>query len=80
MPFHRLIALRLSEWISFFLEIVPPRSRRSFLELLCGCLISPEGWVTRALSNISLRCHWTTYYKLLERGSLHTQALALAGL
>jgi hypothetical protein len=78
MPFHRLVALRLSEWISCFLEVVPPRSRRSFLELLCGCLISPEGWVTRVLSNISLRCHWTTYYKLLERGSLRTQALAIA--
>ncbi len=78
MPFHRLVALRLSEWISCFLTVVPPRSRRSFLELLCGCLISPEGWVTRALSNISLRCHWSTYYKLLERGSLHTQALAIA--
>ena len=78
MPFHRLVALRLSEWVSCFLEVVPPRSRRSFLELLCGCLISPEGWVTRVLSNLSLRCHWTTYYKLLERGSLRTQALAIA--
>ena len=78
MPFHRLVSLRLSEWISYFLTVVPPRSRRSFLELLCGCLISPEGWVTRALSRISLRCYWTTYYKLLERGSLRTQALATA--
>ncbi|MDA8153916.1 MAG: transposase [Acidithiobacillus sp.] len=57
---------------------MPPRSRRSFLELLCGCLISPDGWVTRALSHISLRCHWTTYYKLLERESLRTQVLAIA--
>ncbi|MBN6740579.1 hypothetical protein JKG47_08560 [Acidithiobacillus sp. MC6.1] len=78
MPFHRLVALRLSEWISYFLTVVPPRSRRSFLELLCGCLVSPEGWVTRALSSISFRCHWTTYYKLLERESLRTQALAIA--
>nr|WP_278667084.1 transposase [Acidithiobacillus ferriphilus] len=78
MPFHRLVTLRLSEWISYFLAVVPPRSRRSFLELLCGCLVSPEGWVTRALSSISLRCHWTTYYKLLERESLRTQALAIA--
>ena len=78
MPFHRLVALRLSEWVSYFLTVVPPRSRRSFLELLCGCLISPEGWVTRALGSISLRGHWTTYYKLLERGSLRTQGLAVA--
>ena len=78
MSFQRLVTLRLSEWISYFLAAVPPRSRRSFLELLCGCLISPDGWVTRALSHISLRCHWTTYYKLLERESLRTQVLAIA--
>ncbi len=78
MLFHRLVSLRLSEWIPYFLTVVPPRSRRSFLELLCGSLISPEGWVTRALCSISLRCHWTTYYKLLERESLRTQALAQA--
>ncbi len=77
MSFQRLVTLRLSEWISCFLAAVPPRSRRSFLELLCGCLISPDGWVTRALSHISLRCHWTTYYKLLERESLRTQVLAI---
>ncbi|WP_010637808.1 transposase [Acidithiobacillus thiooxidans] len=78
MSFQRLVTFRLSEWISYFLAAVPPRSRRSFLELLCGCLISPDGWVTRALSHISLRCHWTTYYKLLERESLRTQVLAIA--
>ncbi|MDD3761600.1 MAG: transposase [Acidithiobacillus sp.] len=78
MPFLRLVALRLSEWISYFLTVVPPRSRRTFLELLCGCLISPESWVTRALSSISLRSHWSAYYKLLERRSLRTQALAVA--
>lgn len=78
MPFHRLIIRRLSEWISCFLEVVPPRSRRTFLELLCGCLISPEGWVTRAIGSITRRSHWTTYFKLLERESLRTQALAMA--
>ena len=72
MLFHRLVVLRLSGWISYFLTVVPPRSRRSFVELLCGCLISPEGWVTRTISGISLRCHWITYYKLLEREPLRT--------
>ncbi|QFX96469.1 IS701 family transposase [Acidithiobacillus thiooxidans] len=78
MSFQRLVTLRLSEWITYFLAAVPPRSRRSFLELLCGCLISPDGWVTRALSHILLRCHWSTYYKPLERESLRTQVLAIA--
>ncbi len=70
-------AWRLSKWISYFLTVVPPRSRRNFLELLCGCLISPEDWVSLVLSSISFRCHWTTFYKLLERESLRTQALAI---
>jgi hypothetical protein len=45
---------------------------------LCGCLISPEGWVTRAISAINRGRHWTTYYKLLERGSLRTLRIAQA--
>jgi len=66
----------LSEWITFLLAAVPPRSRCTFIELLCGCLMSQDGWVTRAISVIARKCHWTTYFKLLERGSLKTQALA----
>ena len=68
----------LSIWITHLLTAVPPRSRATFIELLCGCLISPEGWVTRAISAITRRSHWTTYYKLLERGSLRTLRLAQA--
>jgi hypothetical protein len=80
MSFYRLVVFHLSEWISHFLAVVPPRSRRSFLELICGCLISPDGWVTRAIGSISPRGHWTTYYKLLERESLRSQVLAVAQL
>lgn len=46
--------------------------------MLCGCLIFPEGWVTRAISAFVRGRHWTTYYKLLERGSVRTLRLALA--
>ena len=66
----------LSEWITFLLVAVPPRSRCTFIELLCGCLMSQDGWVTRVISIIARKCHWATYFKLLERGSLKTQALA----
>ncbi|HEX5637484.1 MAG TPA: transposase [Gammaproteobacteria bacterium] len=60
------------------LTAVPLRARATFVELLCGCLISPEGWVTRAISAITRGRHWTTYYKLLERGSVRTLRLARA--
>jgi hypothetical protein len=78
MSLSNLVRLCLSEWISFLLPAVPIRSRASFIELLCGCLVSPEGWVTRSIVAISRRKHWTTYYKLIERGSVRTVPLARA--
>src|ERR1700692_4304415 len=61
MPLPNLVRLCLSEWISFLLPAVPIRSRATFIELLCGCLVSPEGWVTRSIVAISRRKHWTTF-------------------
>lgn len=61
------VCLLLSQWISFLLVAVPPRSRRTFVELLIGCMLNPEGWVTRAIGAICREAHWTTYYKLIER-------------
>ena len=78
MSLSNLVRLCLSEWISFLLPAVPVRSRATFIELLCGCLVSPEGWVTRSIVAISRRKHWTTYYKLIERGSVRTVRLARA--
>jgi len=68
----------LSEWINHLLDAVPIRSRATFCELLCACLISPEGWVTRAISALQRRSHWTTYYKLIERNQVSVLALARA--
>ncbi|MCY0852721.1 transposase [Cupriavidus sp. D39] len=76
MSLSNRVRLCLSEWINLLLLAVPIRSRGSFVELLCGCMVSPEGWVTRAISAIARRRHWTTYYKLLGRGSLRTVRLA----
>jgi len=68
----------LSQWITTLLPAIPIRSRATFVELLCACLVSPEGWVTRAIGAICRRKHWTTYYKLIERGSLRIVPLAQA--
>jgi hypothetical protein len=69
--------LLLSEWISFLLVAVPSRSRRTFVELLIGCLLNPEGWVTRAIGAIRREAHWTTYYKLIERAQVPVTELSL---
>jgi hypothetical protein len=78
MSYAQTARLCLSSWITHLLTAVPLRSRATFVELLCGSLISPEGWVTRAISAITRGRHWTTYYKLLERGSLRTLRIAQA--
>jgi len=78
MSYAQTARLCLSSWITHLLTAVPLRSRGTFVELLCGSLISPEGWVTRAISAITRGRHWTTYYKLLERGSLRTLRIAQA--
>ncbi len=78
MSYAQTVRLCLSSWITHLLTAVPLRARATFIELLCGCLISPEGWVTRAISAITRGRHWTTYYKLLERGSVRTLRLARA--
>ena len=78
MSYTQTIRRCLSSWITHLLTAVPIRSRATFVELLCGCLISPEGWVTRAISAIVRGRHWTTYYKLLERDSVRILPLARA--
>lgn len=71
------VCLLLSEWISFLLVAVPPRSRRTFIELLIGCMLNPEGWVTRAIGAIRREAHWTTYYKLIERAHVSVEDLSI---
>lgn len=71
------VCLLLSEWISFLLAAVPSRSRRTFVELLIGCMLNPEGWVTRAIGAICREAHWTTYYKLIERAHVSVVDLSI---
>jgi len=71
------VCLLLSEWISFLLVAVPSRSRRTFVELLIGCMLNPEGWVTRAIGAICREAHWTTYYKLIERAHVSVADLSV---
>ena len=43
MTYAQTARLCLSNWITPLLIAVPLRSRATFIGLLCGCLISPEG-------------------------------------
>jgi AraC-like DNA-binding protein len=79
MSLAAAVCVLLSEWISFLLVAVPPRSRRTFGELLIGCMLNPEGWVTRAIGAICREAHWTTYYKLIERAHVSVAELSVRG-
>jgi hypothetical protein len=76
MAYAHLVRHCLSQWITMILTVIAPRSKNTFVELLCGCMISPEGWVARVIGAITRTKHWTTYFKLIERGSIRTLALA----
>lgn len=69
--------LLLSEWISFLLLAVSPRSRRALAELLIGCMLTPEGWVTRAIGANRREAHWTAYCKLIERAHVSVADLSV---
>jgi hypothetical protein len=45
--------------------------------LLIGCMLNPEGWVTRAIGAIARQAHWTTYYKLIERAHVSVIDLSI---
>jgi hypothetical protein len=47
------------------------------VELLIGCMLNPEGWVTRAIGAICREAHWTTYYKLIERAHVSVADLSI---
>jgi hypothetical protein len=76
MPLSSIARHHRSQWMTLLLTSVPIRSRATFVELLCACLVSPEGWVTRAITAICRRRHWTTDYTPSERGSVRTVPLA----
>jgi hypothetical protein len=78
MSYAQTVRRCLSSWITHLLTAMPLRARATFAELPCGCLISPEGCVTRSISIITRGRCCTTYYRLLERGSVRTLRLASA--
>ena len=43
MSLSERLQFYLDEWINVLLTAVPLRSQACFTELLCGCMISPEG-------------------------------------
>lgn len=70
------IPRELCHWITFLCEALPPRSIGTFIELLIGAMLTPTGFVTDTYLMLTMRNHWTSYYKWLENGRWSWVALA----
>ena len=58
----------LCYWITFLAEALPLRSVGTFIELLIGAMLTPAGFVTEAYLVVTMRNHWSSYYKWLQKG------------
>lgn len=70
------IPRELFHWITFLCQALPLRSAGTFVELLMGALLSPTGFVTDAWLMLEMQNHWTSYYKMLQKGKWSWLALA----
>ena len=73
---YRRIPRELCYWITFLSKALPPRSVATFIELLIGAMLTPTGFVTDAYLMVSMRNHWTSYYKWLQKGKWSWLSLA----
>lgn len=65
---YRRIPSELCHWITFLAQALPLRSVGTFIELLIGAMLTPTGFVTDAYLMVSMRNHWSSYYKWLQQG------------
>jgi len=70
------IPRELCYWITFLCKVLPPRSIKTFIELLIGAMLTPTGFVTDAYLVVNMHNHWNSYYKWLQKGKWSWLALA----
>jgi DDE superfamily endonuclease len=70
------IPSELCYWITFLGKTLPPRSIKTFIELLIGAMLTPTGFVTDAYLILDMHNLWSSYYKWLEKGKWSWLALA----
>lgn len=58
----------VSEFINFLTKALPIRSIPTFIELLVGCMLSSQGFVSEAYLASGCVKHWGSYYKWIEKG------------
>ena len=62
------IPSELYYYITFLARTLPPRSIKTFIELLIGSLLTQSGFVTSSWWILDMKNQWFSYHKWLEKG------------
>jgi len=62
------IPSELFYYITFLSRALPPRSTKTFIELLVGSLLTQSGFVTSSIWILDMANQWFSYHKWLEKG------------
>lgn len=76
-PEQKTVLGKLAYFTTFLALALPIVAVPTFCELLIAGMLAEYGFVTRAYQALSLQCHWTCYYKFLERGKWDWSRLGL---
>ncbi|WP_263081929.1 hypothetical protein [Endozoicomonas sp. Mp262] len=66
---HKEILRELALYTTFLASALSPTAVPTFCELLFGCMLSGQGFVTQALLSINnFQCVWSSYHHWLSQG------------
>ncbi len=73
---HRVILRELALYTTFLAGALSPTAVPTFCELLFGCMLSSDGFVTQSLLSIDFHCVWSSYHHWLSHGKWRWKHLA----
>ncbi|WP_252179565.1 transposase [Endozoicomonas sp. 4G] len=65
---HRVILRELAFYTTFLAGALSPTAVPTFCELLFGCLLSGDGFVTQSLLSIDYQRLWSSYHHWISHG------------
>ena len=68
IPLDGSIPTVLLIWFQAIADAIPTRARTTVMELVFGCMLTGRGHVTQAISAITPRRGWPTYFRMIETG------------
>ena len=73
---HREILRELAFYTTFLAGALSPTAVPTFCELLFGCMLARDGFVTQALLSIDFHCVWSSYHHWISQGKWRWKHLA----